>query len=125
MCIVKGIYPREPRKKYKGNNKTYYHIKDIKYLEQDKIMNTMRAIKVFERKHSRLVSKGEKSEAEMLKARKPRMEFQHIIKERYPSFVDCLKDLDDALCLIFLYAKFPTHEYLGNGNKPNLILFRA
>lgn len=80
-------------------------------------MNTLRAIKIFERKHQRLVKKGEKNDAEMLYARRPRMEYQHIIKERYPSFVDSLKDLDDALCLIFLYAKFPTHEYLKNGNK--------
>jgi pescadillo protein len=113
LCILKGIYPREPRKKFKGTNKTYYHVKDIKYLEQDKIMETLRAVKVYERKHKKLVAKGEKSQAEMLEARRPRMEFQHIIKERYPSFTDSLRDLDDALCLIFLYAKFPTHEYLG------------
>ena len=112
---MKGVYPREPRKKFKGTNKTYYHIKDIKYLEQDKIMDTLRAIKIYERKHKKLLVKGEKSQAEMLEARRPRMEFQHIIKERYPSFTDSLRDLDDALCLIFLYAKFPTHEYLGVG----------
>jgi len=113
LCILKGIYPREPRKKFKGTNKTYYHVKDIKYLEQDKIMDTLRRIKIYSRKHTRLLQRGEKKEAEEMEARRPRMEFQHIIKERYPSFVDCLKDLDDALCLVFLYAKFPTHEYLG------------
>jgi pescadillo protein len=115
MCILKGIYPREPRKKFKGTNKTYYHVKDIKYLEQDKIMQTMRDIKIFNKKYNRLLKKGLKSDAQMMNARRPKMEFQHIIKERYPSFVDCLKDLDDALCLIFLYSKFPTHQYLGVG----------
>ncbi len=88
-------------------------------------MTTMRDIKIHERKHKRLIARGDKSQAEMLHARKPRMEFQHIIKERYPSFVDCLKDLDDALCLIFLYAKFPTHEFLGNGKIKHFNLFRA
>lgn len=122
---MKGVYPREPRKKYKGTNKTYYHVKDIKYLEQDKIMNTFRDVKIFTKKHKKLLSKGEKSKAEMTFARRPRMEFQHIIKERYPSFVDCLRDLDDALCLIFLYAKFPTHQYLGNGKIFQLITNRA
>ena len=78
-------------------------------------MDTLRRIKIFHKKHNRLITRGEKKEAHDMNARRPRMEFQHIIKERYPSFSDWLKDLDDALCLIFLYSKFPTHEYLGIG----------
>lgn len=78
-------------------------------------MDTLRRIKIFNRKHNRLLVRGEKNEANDMYARRPRMEFQHIIKERYPTFSDCLRDLDDALCLIFLYSKFPTHEYLGIG----------
>lgn len=112
---MKGIYPREPKRKWKGTNKTYYHVKDIKYLEQDKIMDTWRECKIFERKFARLMSKGEKKEAYDLWLRRPKIEYQALIKERYPSFVDCLRDLDDALCLIFLYSKFPAHEFLGVG----------
>ena len=29
---------------------------------------------------------------------------------RYPSFVDALRDLDDCLCMIFLFANFPQHR---------------
>merc|ERR1719266_2661878 len=31
----------------------------------------------------------------------------HIVRERYPTFVDAIRDLEDCLCLCFLYATFP------------------
>lgn len=38
----------------------------------------------------------------------PDMNIDHIVKERYPTFVDALRDLDDCLTLCFLFSTFPS-----------------
>jgi len=37
MCILKGIYPIEPKKKH--DNKIYYSIKDIKFLASERLID--------------------------------------------------------------------------------------
>ena len=107
LCILKGIYPREPKKKFKGNDKTYYHVKDLKILQHDQLLEKFREIKAHMKKHKKLLGRREEKLAENHLKKAPKYSLAPIIKDRYPGFVDALRDLDDALCLISLFAQFP------------------
>jgi len=61
------------------------------------------------KKISRALGRGEVGDAARLeKTQTPRITLDHIIKERYPTFVDALRDLDDALSMLFLFANLPS-----------------
>lgn len=107
LCILKGVYPREPKKKFEGTNKTYYHIKDLKILMHDKLLTKFRELKAHAKKYHKLIAKKEIKTAEQHLRKAPKYTLSHIIKERYPTFIDALRDLDDALCLISLFANLP------------------
>ena len=112
LCILKGIFPKEPPKFFKGVNKTYYLKKDINFLANEKLLNKFREIKTYQKKIKKAQNKDKKFDVKKLIENKPTYTLTHIIKERYPRFVDALHDIDDALCLIGIFANLPKFDLL-------------
>ncbi|KAG6872881.1 hypothetical protein C0995_005739 [Termitomyces sp. Mi166 len=115
LCILKGIFPREPRSRKKANKgssapTSFYYAKDIAYLAHEPILKKLREHKAFAKKLSRALGRGEWSSAKSLEENKPVYRLDHIIKERYPTFIDAVRDIDDALCMIFLFASLPSNS---------------
>lgn len=121
LCIWKGIYPREPRDRKKVSKSatpstTFYYTKDIQYLLHEPLLQKFREQKVLEKKISRALGRGDVSDAARLernaarpeKTGKPRYTLNHVIRERYPTFIDALRDLDDCLSMLFLFANLPS-----------------
>ena len=118
LCIFKGIYPREPRNKKKAKkgstaSTTFYYTKDIQYLLHEPLLRKFREHKALAKKIGRALGRNEVGDAKRLERSKPRMTLDHIVKERYPTFVDALRDLDDALSMLFLFASLPSTTYVS------------
>lgn len=119
LCILKGIFPREPRSKKKANKgssapTSFYYAKDIAYLAHEPVLKKLREHKAFAKKLSRALGRGEWSSAKSLEDNKPVYRLDHIIKERYPTFIDAVRDIDDALCMIFLFATLPSNTRVSS-----------
>uniref|UniRef100_A0A915PI92 Pescadillo homolog n=1 Tax=Setaria digitata TaxID=48799 RepID=A0A915PI92_9BILA len=112
LCILKGIYPHEPLHKKKVNkgsteNRVYYYAKDINFLASEPIIKKFREYKIFLKKLTTAKAKRDKDRIKKLYERRPEYQLDHIVKERYPTFESALRDLDDALCLLFAFAVLP------------------
>lgn len=119
LCIFKGIYPREPRHKKKANRgssapTTFYYSKDIKYLMHEPVLAKFREHKTFSKKLSKALNKNEIDDADRMEKNRPRYTLNHIIRERYPTFVDALRDLDDPLNMLFLFANMPATDEISH-----------
>lgn len=121
LCIWKGIYPREPRNKKKASKTaaagtTFYYTKDIQYLLHEPLLKKFREQKALEKKISKALGRGDAHDAKRLERNASRPEetgrtkytLDHVIRERYPTFIDALRDLDDCLSMLFLFANLPS-----------------
>ena len=128
---MKGVYPREPRNRkraQKGNVskiQTLYYEKDIRFLLHEPIVWKFRDFKIFLRKLKKAQEKKNWETVDRLKQNKPKYSLDNIVRERYPTFIgspashnylshfnlflylDAIRDLEDCLCLCFLYSTFP------------------
>jgi pescadillo protein len=111
LCILKGVFPRDPKKKVKGKDKTYYLTKDIIFLTHEPVLQKIRAARAHAKKIVKARSRRETTRLQQLIANTPKYTLDHLVRERFPTFEDALRDLDDGLCTIHLFAT------LGSGDR--------
>ncbi|TXG49248.1 hypothetical protein EZV62_025123 [Acer yangbiense] len=110
LCIYKGIFPREPKKKFKGNHHTYYHLKDVAFLRHDPILEELRAKSSYLKKVTKAKAKKNRELADSLLKRQPEIKLDRLVIERYPHFIDAIRDLDDPLTMVHLFAALPATD---------------
>ncbi|KAJ9102662.1 hypothetical protein QFC19_004771 [Naganishia cerealis] len=124
LCILKGIYPREPTNKKKANKgssapASFYYSKDILYLLHEPLLAKFREHKTFAKKLARALGRGEWALAKGLEERKPLARLDHLVKERYPTFKQALADLNDPLSLLCLFERLPRDPVPGKTQVPH------
>ncbi|XP_058462497.1 pescadillo homolog [Malaya genurostris] len=117
LCILKGVYPREPKHRViaqRGSTdiKILFHKKDITFLLHEPIVWTLRDRKIFNRRIAHARAKGDNLLKNVRMANYPVIKLDHIIKERFPTFMDAIKELDDCMTLLFLFSTFPATKVI-------------
>jgi len=86
LCILKGIYPRDPKRKIKGKDKTYYFVKDINYMAHDPLVSKFREYRAWRKKVKKADGRNDKEKVKALQNTKPEFNLTHLVKERFVLF---------------------------------------
>jgi pescadillo protein len=105
---LKGIFPRDPARKVSGSGKTYYLAKDLKFMMHDPLVDKFREHRAWRLKVKKAKARKLKDKVASLLKNEPKYTLIHLVKERYPTFMDALRDLDDAITMIHLFMIMPT-----------------
>jgi pescadillo protein len=121
LCILKGIHPKQPTKtQLKNKSKLitskplkkgvlYYYTKDIKFMNHDPLISKFREHKIFLRRLAKAEAKQDTTHVKaLIQNAKPQFTYDHLVKERYPTFNSALNDLDDCLTLMFMFNHLPS-----------------
>lgn len=110
LCILKGIYPREPKNRKKAQKgrpgiDVLYLRKDINFITHEPMIWKFRQRQIFLRKLKKAKRRLDTDKVRSVRRTQPKLALDHMIRERYPTFEDALSDLDDPLNLCFLFAR--------------------
>jgi len=110
LCILKGIYPHDPRTKHRnhGQKRVYYHAKDIKNLRREPLLWRWRAQNTYRDKITKHKGRHNWEKVKRMQLSVPQINIDHLVRERYPKFSDALRDLDDCVTFVFLFASLPS-----------------
>ena len=128
LCILKGIYPQEPKHKHKVNKgsstyKTYYFRKDIQWLAHEPLLKKGLEFKIFLKRLKKALDKDDKVKMANIEEHRPRYTLDHVVRERYPTFVDALRDIDDALTMVFLYSSMASKKVKVDSRRVTAMVF--
>lgn len=74
----------------------------------DPLVDKFREHKAWKMKLKKAKARKLKDKVERLIKNEPKYTLIHLIKERYPTFMDAIRDLDDAVTMIHLFMLMPT-----------------
>lgn len=74
----------------KGNHHTYYHVKDIAFLQHEPLLEIFRDIRAYEKKIKKAESKKNPDLANRLRTRAPSYKLDRIIRERFVNSIHLL-----------------------------------
>lgn len=108
VAILRGVYPKVSPKD-KNSPWAYFHKKDLAMINADPMA-------WFIRDHANWLKHHEKryNRKELDQTPEPIAPYDQLIRSRYPTFADAIKDLDDALTTIALFAQMSGTDILDS-----------